>query len=83
MNFRGEGEITMSVIGDVTSSSLTLPGFGEEGNVYIPGGLHAIELNASSDDDDLAWLLVQMGGGTAEESPRMSTTMAASMSMTC
>jgi len=63
LEFRGEGEITMSVIGDVTSSSLTLPGFGEEADVYIPAGLHTIDLNATTGDDDLAWLLMQMGGG--------------------
>lgn len=62
LTFRGEGEIPMSVIGDVTSS-LTLPGFGEEGDVVIPAGIHTIELNGSTADDDLAWLLVHMGGG--------------------
>jgi len=63
LEFRGEGEIPMSAIGDVTSSTLTLPGFGEEGNVTIPAGIHTIDLNATTGDDDLAWLLVQMGGG--------------------
>ncbi len=62
LEFRGEGEIPMSAIGDVTSSTLTLPGFGEEGNVTIPAGIHTIDLNATTGDDDLAWLLVQMGG---------------------
>ena len=63
LEFRGEGDIQMSAIGDVTSSTLTLPGFGEEGDVTIPAGIHTIDLNASSADDDLAWLLVQMGDG--------------------
>ena len=61
--FTGEGEIPMSVIGDVTSSTLTLPGFGEEANVALPAGEHTIVLGPDSGNDDIAWLLVQMGGG--------------------
>ena len=60
LTFTGEGTIPMSVIGDISSSSLTLPAFGEEGEVEIPAGIHTIELNASADDDDLAWIVMSM-----------------------
>lgn len=62
MAFRGEGSIPMSVIGDVTSPTLTLPAFGEEAEVAIPAGIHYVELNGSSSDDDLAWVVMPMGG---------------------
>jgi len=61
MAFRGEGTIPMSVVGDVTSSTLALPAFGEEAEVVIPAGIHTIDLNASASDDDLAWLVMPLG----------------------
>ena len=63
LELRGEGEIQMSAIGDVSSSTLTLPLFGEEGDVTIPAGEHTIVLGPDSGNDDLAWLLIRMGGG--------------------
>ncbi|MCH2154191.1 MAG: hypothetical protein MK089_12700, partial [Phycisphaerales bacterium] len=63
LEFRGEGTIPMSVIGNVSSSTLALPAFGEEGEVEIPAGIHTIELNSTTDaDDDLAWIVMPMGG---------------------
>tara|TARA_B100001059_G_scaffold5322_2_gene4479 strand:- start:508 stop:1551 length:1044 start_codon:yes stop_codon:yes gene_type:complete len=63
LDFRGGGEIPMSVIGDVESATLTLPGFGEEADVVLPAGEHTIVLGPDSGSDDIAWLLVGSGGG--------------------
>ena len=63
LDFRGGGEIPMSVIGDVGSATLTLPGFGEEADVVLPAGEHTIVLGPDSGDGDIAWLLVGSGGG--------------------
>ena len=60
LEFSGEGTIPMSVIGDISSTTLTLPAFGEESEVEIPAGIHTIELNASTADDDLAWIVMSM-----------------------
>lgn len=62
LDFRGGGEIPMSVIGDVSSATLTLPGFGEEANVVLPAGEHTIVLGPDSGNDDIAWLVMSMGG---------------------
>ena len=37
--------------------------FGEEGEVVLPDGVHYIFLDATSGDDDLAWVVMPMGGG--------------------
>ena len=63
MAFRGGGSIQMSVIGNVTSPTLTLPAFGEEGEVVLPDGVHYIYLDATAGDDELAWVVMQMGEG--------------------
>ena len=63
LEVRGEGELQMSAIGDVSSSTLTLPPFGEEGDVTIPAGEHTIVLGPDSGNDDLAWLLIRMDDG--------------------
>ncbi|MAI67702.1 MAG: hypothetical protein CMJ26_07495 [Phycisphaerae bacterium] len=56
MAFDGEGAITMSVAGNVTSS-LTLPPSGEEGSVTIPSGTHYLDFS------DFAFMTMNMNGG--------------------
>jgi plastocyanin len=65
VTFEGETEMMMTVIGGVTSSTLTLPANGDEGLVAIPAGTHIIELTGfavltldMSEDD---------GGGLPED----------------
>ncbi len=54
--FDGEGAITMSVGGNVTSL-LTLPPSGEEGSVTIPAGTHYLDFS------DFAFMTMNMNGG--------------------
>ena len=56
MAFDGEGAITMSVGGNVTSL-LTLPPSGEEGSVTIPAGTHYLDFS------DFAFMTMNMNGG--------------------
>ena len=52
----------MYVVGNVTSTTLDLPDFGEEGLVSIPTGEHDIVLDASA-TGDVAWVLMNMENG--------------------
>ena len=40
----GEGEVFLGLVGDVTSTTLTLPASGDEGLVTVPTGTHTIAL---------------------------------------
>jgi plastocyanin len=57
ITFIGEGDIPISIVGDVTSSTLTLPPLGEEGVVSIPAGLHIISF------ENFGLLTMNMGNG--------------------
>jgi len=57
MTFEGEGEIQMSVVGEVSSATLTLPPLGEEGIVTVPAGSHDINFQ------DVAIMTMYMGEG--------------------
>ena len=45
ITFEGEGEISMTVVGNASSTTLTLPPDAEEGVVTIPAGSHDINFN--------------------------------------
>ncbi|HIA71732.1 MAG TPA: hypothetical protein EYO01_03380 [Phycisphaerales bacterium] len=57
MVFEGEGDLLMSVAGEVSSTTLTLPPAGTEGVVTVPIGLHTVLFQ------DVALMTLNMGGG--------------------
>jgi plastocyanin len=57
MTFLGEGELLMTVAGNVTSATLALPPLGEEAMVTIPSGLHTVSF------EEFSLLTFNIGGG--------------------
>ena len=59
-----EIEVPMSIIANVTSTTLTLPASGEEANVVVPIGTHTINIGfINTNPPGMGMLIMQMGDG--------------------